>query len=763
MSHSPSNIFHSAKRFALLALFCFLPLNGQTEDRKVSKLEPTPKMVGETKWVAQALQRYHYLNQSVSDVDFKEFVSSFMKRLDGYHMYFLDSDREQFVLRFGLNMPTYLQDGNLYPAYKIFEKYQKRAYARIDWVFDRLDKPFGFTSDKAYIPDRAKVDWPKDEAAANAVWEARLAYEILNEILSKEATEKKRLKDEEGKEDKKDSKKEKQKPVDIKSGQPAKELHDEAVKTVRRRFERWEKTLGEYEAWNVQEMFLTSLTNMFDPHSTFMSVDSLEDFNTQINNSFVGIGAVLADEDGYCTIQKLLPGGPAQGSEELSPDDKIVGVAQGEDEFVDVIDMNLRKIVKLIKGPKNTKVRLEIIPAGADPGDRKIVSLIRDQIKLTANLARAELIQVPHENKTIPIGLLDLPSFYGGGRSKNSSTTSDIEELIGKLKEAGVKGIILDLRHNGGGLLSEAVKLSGLFIPSGPVVQVKDTTGRIKKHLDRNPKIAWDGPLMVLVSRYSASASEIVAGALQDHNRAIIVGDSSTHGKGTVQAIFQVDEPFIFNFRDPKRSAAKVTIQKFYLPSGRSTQNKGVLSDIVLQSRNEFLAIGESDLPNALKWDEIPKLDLETSANHPEKSAKLDKALFDTLRTTCEKRQDSIPEFSYMKKSIEWYRQRRDQKSFSLNLEARRNKAVKDKKKQDSLNDSLKKLAKDKFSAEEILLQIAIKQGEKPKDLNEVDEDDPKYDIHRREGLRIMAEWIGLRGGTTTSSVSKEVEEKKEI
>ncbi|MBT6461976.1 MAG: carboxy terminal-processing peptidase [Opitutae bacterium] len=755
MSHFPSNTLNIVKRFAALALLPLLSLNGQTEDRKVIKLEPTPKMVGETKWVAQALQRYHYLNQSVSDVDFKEFISFFMKKLDGYHMYFLDSDREQFELRFGLNMPTYLQDGNLYPAYKIFEKYQKRAYARIDWVFDRLDKPFDFTSEGTYMPDRAKVDWPKDEAAANDVWEARLAYEILNEILSEEAAEKKRLKEEEGKE--------KPKPVATKSGQPAKEVLEDAVKTIRRRFERWEKTLGEYEAWNVQEIFLTSLTSMFDPHSTFMSVDSLEDFNMQINNSFVGIGAVLQDEDGYCTIQKLLPGGPAQGSEELAPDDKIVGVAQGEDEFVDVIDMNLRKIVKLIKGPKNTKVRLEIIPAGADPGDRKIVSLIRDQIKLTANLARAEIIQVPHEEKTIPIGLLDLPSFYGGGRGQNSSTTSDIEELIGKLKEAGVKGIILDLRHNGGGLLSEAVKLSGLFIPTGPVVQVKDTTGRIKKHLDRNPKTAWDGPLMVLVSRYSASASEIVAGALQDHNRAIIVGDSSTHGKGTVQAIFQVDEPFIFNFRDPKRSAAKVTIQKFYLPSGRSTQNKGVPSDIVIQSANEFLPIGESDLPRALKWDEIPKLDLGTSQNNPEKSAKLDKALFDALRTTCEKRQGTIPEFKYLKKSIEWYRQRRDQKSFSLNLAGRRNKAVKDKEKQDLLNDSLKKLAKDKFSAEEILLHIAIKQGEKPKDLNEVDEDDPKYDIHRREGLRIMAEWIDLRGGATTSSVSQKVEEKKEI
>jgi len=493
-----------------------------------------------------------------------------------------------------------------------------------------------------------------------------------------------------------------------------------------------------------------------------MSVDSLEQFNEQINNSFVGIGAQLHSEDGYCIIKMLLPGGPAKASEQLGKDDKIVGVAQGDDDFVDVIDMKLQKIVKLIKGPKNTKVRLEIVPAGADPGERKIVSLIRDEIKLTANLARAEIIEVPHGDKVVPIGLLELPSFYGG-RGRGSSTSTDIAQLIGKLKEAEVKGMVLDLRHNGGGLLSEAVKLTGLFIPHGPVVQVKDTTGRIKKHIDRDPKTVWDGPLMVLVSRYSASASEIVAGALQDHGRAIIVGDTSTHGKGTVQAIFQVDQPFVFNFREAKRSAAKVTIQKFYLPSGRSTQNKGVPSDIILPSANEFLPIGESDLPKALKWDEIAKLDWESFPNHPEKSAKLGDDLFETLRKASMKRQSSLDEFSYLKDSIEWFRKNREQKTYSLNLETRRAKAARDKDKKDDLEAVLKTLAKNKLKAREILLDIALEQGEEPRDLNEYDEDDPNFDIHRREGLRIMAEWIDMRGGATTSAVSQKPPANKDI
>ena len=282
-------------------------------------------------------------------------------------------------------------------------------------------------------------------------------------------------------------------------------------------------------------------------------------------------------------------------------------------------------------------------------------------------MARAEIIEVPRGDKIVPIGLLDLPSFYGG-RGRSSSTSIDIAELIGKLKKSDVKGLILDLRHNGGGLLSEAVKLTGLFIPQGPVVQVKDTTGRIKKHVDRDPKTVWDGPLMVLVSRYSASASEIVAGALQDHGRAIIVGDTSTHGKGTVQAIFQVDQPFVFNFRDAKRSAAKVTIQQFYLPSGRSTQNEGVSSDIVLPSANEYLPIGESDLPKALKWGKIPRLDWESFPDRPEKSARLSEDLVKTLGTASTKRQGSLKEFAYLKDSIDWFRKNREQKSYSLNL-----------------------------------------------------------------------------------------------
>ena len=302
----------------------------------------------------------------------------------------------------------------------------------------------------------------------------------------------------------------------------------------------------------------------------------------------------------------MLPGGPAEASRELEPNDIILKVAQSEGEFVDVVDMKLTKIVDLIKGPKDTLVRLEIRPV-KDPASTKEVRIIRDRIKLTENLAKAYVKQITVNGFKTNIGVIELPSFYGSS-GKGPKATDDVEELIVKLKSYDIKGLILDLRKNGGGYLSEAVNLTGLFISRGPVVQVKNTDGKIRKKFDFNPKVSWNGPLFTLVSRYSASASEIVAGALRDHNRAIVIGDESTHGKGTVQSMIQMNLPFnlLANRNPGKTSAAKITIQKYYLPSGNSTQINGVPSDISIPSINMSLPIGESDLENALVNDSIP-------------------------------------------------------------------------------------------------------------------------------------------------------------
>ena len=361
----------------------------------------------------------------------------------------------------------------------------------------------------------------------------------------------------------------------------------ESKDRVKKRYERWIKNINEFESTDVQELYLTNLTQMFDPHTTFMNIKEKEKFDQSMNNELVGIGAVLSDVDGFCTIKELLPGGPAEASLELNPEDIILKVAQSEGNFTDVVDMKLSKIVELIKGPKDTLVRLEIRPI-SDPSASKVVRIIRDKIKLTSNLAKASVHKVHHNETSTKIGIVELRSFYGSS-GNGPKATDDVEELITKLKNLDVQGIILDLRRNGGGYLSEAVNLAGLFISRGPVVQVKSTDGKIRKKFDFNPKLSWNGPLIVLVSRYSASASEIVAGALKNHKRAIIVGDESTHGKGTVQSLIQMNLPYNYNASSLKKSAAKITIQKYYLPSGNSTQINGVKSDISMPTINNFL------------------------------------------------------------------------------------------------------------------------------------------------------------------------------
>ncbi|MGE9292616.1 MAG: carboxy terminal-processing peptidase, partial [Puniceicoccales bacterium] len=685
--------------------------------------------------------------------------------------------------------------------------------------------------------------WPASTAEADALWERRLKFEIVNEMLGELPNDKEpetitentavtfettiegepalpeELKSEVEVTNKDDSTEKVAIETKASDGtSPETETVNveetttefdydkalaEAKENVGKRYERLGKWVDEIEPTEVQEIFLTALTHQYDPHSTYMSADTLEEFAIAMRNSLVGIGALLGDIDGYCTIRELLPGGPAERSRELDPEDQIVGVAQGEDgEMVDVIGMKLNKVVKMIRGKKGTIVRLLIKPAGGDPSERRVVSLVRDEIQLTAKLARAEIFEVPHGDKTIPIGVIELPAFYGSGEStdNHSSTTEDVEELIGKLKDAGVEGIVLDLRGNGGGLLSEAINLTGLFIPVGPVVQVKDYIGHVQEYLDQDPKVAWDGPLLVLVSRYSASASEIAAGALKNHGRALIVGDMETHGKGTVQAVFEMARSNFLSMIKPRSGAAKVTIQKYYLPDGTSTQLKGVTSDIILPSLNAYLPIGEGELHNALAWDSINSLEWNYDLSPTQKNSLIDTALIDNLRSLSETRQGSLEEFSYLKENIDWFRDRQEQKEFSLNFDFRRSKRENDLIYRDEMEDRLEVLSEKNFDSREILLSVAEEQkaehdsivaereaakaalettvsdepgaiaettiseevsvekdGDKvaiSEEMDEEEEEIPLFDIQLREGLRIMADWISLKSESTETKAA---------
>lgn len=591
-------------------------------------LQTTPKMRNETRYLVFCMERGHYLKTPITELDVREFIREYMQNLDFFKLFFTAEDVQYYQDFFAPSIDIMLRQGTLLPAYSIYEKFLERANARIDWIKKRMDEPFDFDTAETFRPDRSKEDWPANMADADKLWNKRITYDLINEILGYSLDAKKAEK-QKGKKDGA------AKPSSASPGEEAAALAAEpdesenmiekevlqtevmeeeipktfeeklakAKKEVLRRYERLVENYAKADAVEAQEIYLNTLSRLYDPHSAFLSEYYLEEFDISVRNALVGIGALLQDKDGYCTLAELMPGGPAEECKLLKPGDKILGVGQETGEIVDVIGMKLRNTVKMIRGKENTKVRLLIEPV-SNPSARKIVTLVRREIKLTTKLAKADVYTIPVGDKTVPIGVIDLPAFYGegglNGESKGFSTTKDVEELLTKLKAMNVKGIILDLRRNGGGFLNEAVDLAGLFIKTGPVVQVRDAGGRTNKLRDENEKIVWNGPLIILVSRLSASATEIVAGALKDHQRAIIVGDKSTHGKGTVQAVYHLQ-----NFDPEQKSAAKVTIQKWYAPNGESIQLKGVHSDIVLPSAYDYMEIGEQYKDYAMKWDSI--------------------------------------------------------------------------------------------------------------------------------------------------------------
>lgn len=739
--------------------------------------EQADDLNAQTRWAVDTINSRHYLSGRMKALDGTEIVESFVETFDHNHMYFLRSEVDDFIFRFGDAMEEFLQKGNLYPAFEIYTAYKEKAQTWTDWAHQRLEQDFDFSSDEDFTPDRSEMDWPENEETNVDLWERRLKYELLNELLSLASEEKKEgipFGETENPDVVKDSKNDAFDSEKIKRLLKDKPFFDETLaaarEKVRRRYERYLSYTIDREAADIQESFINSMTKLFDPHTSFLSANTLENFNTAVQNSFFGIGAMLQDVDGICTIKQILPGGPAEESGLLQDEDQILAVGQGKDgELEDVVDMQLRYIVQKIKGKKGTVVRLLVRSASAsDPSARKEVLITRDEVKLTANLASAKMIQAPDgEDGYAAIGVIELPSFYGniGAGGTLTTTADDVTELLGKLSAAGAQGIILDLRMNGGGLLSEAVRLAGLFIPYGPVVQVRSANGRIGVLSDRNSKVEWAGPLIVLTSRFSASASEIVAGALQDHERALIVGNSSTHGKGTVQEVYQMNSGMNFSWLQPNTRASarpvasKITIKQFYLPKGSSTQLKGVRSDIALPSVNEFLPIGESDLPHALPWNEIDEADwskdwkgvtLPNVADLGSEASELETILIQKSET----RQQSLEEFAILQKQIEWRRKRYEEKVISLNLKQRIERKINDQQYIEQLDETYEALTESVYQSEDYLLAIAEEQEALSKknieanktEAEQPDEEEkrPDFDIYLRESARIMADWIQL-------------------
>ena len=758
-------------------------------------LETSPQMKAEVKDMKTAMERLHFSKKHVSDEELEQLVINYMERLDFNHLYFLKTDKLLWQQRFGKTLKnTYLDKNELYPAFYIFNTFENRISERLEWTKHYLANEIDLLAPDLYVLNDEDATWPSTEMEADQLWERRLKNEILNEIIPDIREEiDEHFKDQEIPELSFEI-------LDSVVGQEKRhELVAEAKTKILERYERWYKRIDETKQAEVQEDFLTELAQLYDPHSTFMSPDTSEEFEIAISNELIGIGAVLSDDNGYCKIQELVENGPAMKSNEIDPGDTIVGVAQGRGEFVDVVGKRLRDIVRLIRGKENSVVRLKIQPENG-PVTEKIVSIIRKRIKLEEKLASAELYYAPVEDRQIPIGVITLPNFYGPTQDNPLSTraSEDVNKLITKLKDHHVEGIVLDLRNNGGGLLEEAINITGLFISSGPVVKVKNRTGDVDVNLDYDPRISWEGPLAVLTSRYSASASEIVAGALQYYKRALIIGNESTHGKGTVQTTFALPISIYHYYsgrddmyrnptflervsrilpvsRDGPPSMAKITIGKYYLPDGSSTQLRGVLSDISLPSISDFLPIRESDLENPLSWDNIDGSPITTTELLKEHYPYLESNLIELLNERSKARMQSLEEFHYLTESIDTFKERYDRDTLPLSLLDRINLIYHDKKRGKELDDFARELDRYAFDSIKIPLKdeaeeeesVVAPEPEQEPEIAQVEEapegdtvadneateeveedseeeDVPKVDIHLRETLRIVGDWIQL-------------------
>ncbi|MGE5351778.1 MAG: carboxy terminal-processing peptidase [Acidobacteriota bacterium] len=634
-------------------------------------LAPENYLEKEDHLIMVLLSRYHYKKTDVNDSLSSKILDRYIKTLDYNRLYFLQSDVAGFE-KYRYELDDDLNKGQLKPAYDIFNLFVQRMKDRQEYIHTALQKGFDFTKDETYTFDRKDAPWAKDKSELDELWRKRLKDEALREKLKDKDWAK-------------------------------------ISETLEKRYSNMERRIQQYKSEDVFQLFMNQFTESIDPHTNYLSPITSENFNMQMSLSLEGIGASLMSEDEYTKVAEVIPGGPAFKSKLLKVNDKIVGVAQGEDgEMVDVINKSLDDVVKLIRGPKGTLVRLQILPSDAGVNAKpKEIKIVRDKVKLEEQAAKKEVINVTRDGAPYKVGVITLPAFYfdyqaqARGEKDYKSTTKDVKKLLKELKDEKVDGVVLDLRNNGGGSLQEAIDLTGLFIKDGPVVQVRNADGSVEVGTDQDSDIFYDGPLAVLVNRSSASASEIFAGAIQDYKRGVIVGEQ-TYGKGTVQNLIDLNRfP-----KDPgvKYGQLKVTIAKFYRIDGGSTQRKGVIPDIKFPSLIDTSDYGESSEPSALPWDRITPSHYETFTKYW--------GLIPELNKRHEERAKSDPIFSNYLEQVQEAKEDRDQKTVSLNEATR-------KKEQDEQEEKRLKSINERRQAEGLKL---LKKGEvEPQDEKQSD------------------------------------------
>ena len=596
-------------------------------------IEPENYFTLENQLITTMLSRYHYKHVTLDDSLSSLMFDKYLESLDNSRVYFYSSDianleKERY------SFDDYLLAGNIQPFFDIFNLYEKRTLERMEYVDTILTNGFDFTKNDSLEIDRDSSNWPASTKEMDELWTERIKNDALNLSLS-------------GKK------------------------NDEIVSNLTKRYDNYSHALSQYNSEDVFQLAMDAYTTSVDPHTDYFSPITSENFKIDMSLSLEGIGARLMTDDGYTKVVEIIPGGPAFKSKKLNADDRIIAVAQGVDgEFVDVVGWRITDVVQLIRGPKESTVRLQILRATDGPTAKPVeISLVRDKVKLEEQAAKSKILEIDNNGIPYKVGVITIPKFYTdfegtqSGDSDSKSTVTDVKKLLEDLKQKNVDGVVIDLRNNGGGALSEAIDVTGLFIDKGPVVQVKNDQGNIEVGSDLDPGIVYSGPLAVLVNRFSASASEIFAAAIQDYGRGVIVGEQ-TYGKGTVQNLIDLNK--ISRNSSNKFGQLKLTIAKYYRINGGSTQRLGVTPDITFPSYIDPNDFGESSEISALPWDKINPTNYKMFNNLND--------IIPKLQSFSENRRNNDPEFQYLKEDIRDYKNSKKQKYISLNEEVRKQK-----------------------------------------------------------------------------------------
>ncbi len=646
--------------FAVLA-FSFVSLAQSSVDSLVV-LSPKPEHPRETILISQFLSGYHYNKTSFNDSLSSVVYDNLLSDLDPNRAYFLKKEVEQFE-SYRYQLDEDIPNGDLLFGYTVFTAYRDKALERVSFVYKLLEKEFDFGKEEYYEFDREKAPWPKNEKEQNELWRKIIKNQALTYKLA-------------GRE------------------------WDDIAESLTSRYKRVEKALYQYNSEDVFQLYMRGFTSAYDPHTSYFSPQAAEDFEIDMSLSLEGIGARLSQQLDHTVVADIVPGGPAFKGNELKAEDKIIGVAQGDEgKFIDVIGWRLSDVVRKIRGPKGTVVRLQILMA--TKGSNALpdtIRIVRDKIKLEEQEAKAEMIPITENGEAYNLGVISIPSFYKdfdamrAGEKDVKSTTNDVRRLIGELKEQGMDGLMIDLRYNGGGYLDEAIQLSSLFLPKGPIVQVRDMRNQVDVQKDNDGKVFYDGPLTILLNRYSASASEIFSGAIQDYKRGVVVGENS-HGKGTVQNLVDLGPEMkrqinrlasvyrnsgdliaenemkkLLNYMNENKvdvGMLKMTMAKFYRVTGNSTQRVGIAPDVHFPSAFDPADVGESSRSNALPWDEIEGAEFNPTND-------ISAELIDLLNALYRDHLNSDPSLIQLVKEIERQKELRNQVNVSLNIEERK-------------------------------------------------------------------------------------------